>query len=73
MARTTVQFGEEARWLIMKRGPVLVVCNLSETERRISYPELGEEKIVLASEPGISPETKGIRMPGHAVAVLSGG
>jgi maltooligosyltrehalose trehalohydrolase len=73
MERTTVQFGEEARWLIMKRGPVLVVCNLSETERRISYPELGEEKIVLASEPGISPETKGIRMPGHAVAVLSGG
>lgn len=72
MERTTVQFGEEARWLIMKRGPVLVVCNLSETERRIPYPELGEEKIVLASEPGISPETERIRMPGHAVAVLVG-
>ncbi len=69
--RTTVQFDEEARRLIMKRGPVMVVCNLSETGRHIPCPDLHGMKIVLASEPGISPEAGGIRMPGHAVAVLA--
>ena len=72
MKRTTVQFDEEARRLIMKRGAVLVVCNLSDTGRRIPCPGLDGMEMVLASAPGISPEINGIRMPGHSVAILAG-
>jgi hypothetical protein len=67
-----VQFDEEARRLIMKRVSVLVVCNLAEAAQQIPCPELGGKKIVLSSEPGISTVTDGIRMPGHAVAILAG-
>ena len=72
MERTTVQFDEESRRVIMKRGAVLVVCNLAEVGQRILCPDLAGKEIVLASETGISPETDGIRMPGHSVAVLAG-
>jgi maltooligosyltrehalose trehalohydrolase len=72
MERTTVQFDEEACRLIMKRGAVLVVCNLAETAQRIPCPDLEGKEIVLSSEPGISEESDGIWMPGHAVSILAG-
>jgi len=72
MEQTTVQFDEEARRLIIKRGAVLVFCNLAESERRIPCPDLAGKEFVLSSEPGISTVTDGIRMPGHSVAVLAG-
>ena len=72
MERTTVQYDEEARRLIMKRGAVLVVCNLAEVGQRIPCSDLGGRKIVLASEPGIFPEAEEIWMPAHSVAIFAG-
>jgi maltooligosyltrehalose trehalohydrolase len=72
MERTTVQFDEEARRLIMKRGAVLVVCNLAEVGQRIPCSDLGGRNILLASEPGIFLQAEEIWMPAHSVAILVG-
>jgi maltooligosyltrehalose trehalohydrolase len=71
MERTSVRFDEEARWLIMRRGPVLVVCNFSNAGQQILCPESAGKRIVLASEKGIMVENNTIFLPGQAVAIVA--
>lgn len=72
MEQTTVRFDETARWLIMLRGSVLVVCNFAGASRQIPCPELGLKQIVLSSEQGIRVKDNAIFMPGEAVAIWVG-
>ena len=46
-----VSFDERARWFIVKRGNISVICNLSTHEQSISMRR-GRHQLLLASEPG---------------------
>jgi len=72
MERTSVTFDEGTRWLIMTRGPVLVVCNFADAAQRIPCPEIAGKRIVLSSEEGGMVENNAILLPGHAVAIVAG-
>jgi maltooligosyltrehalose trehalohydrolase len=68
---TKVHFDETARWLILSREPVLVVCNFADGLQRITLPELATKEIVLFSAENLVAEDEVLAMPGHSVAILS--
>ncbi|PRC44291.1 malto-oligosyltrehalose trehalohydrolase, partial [Mycobacterium sp. ITM-2017-0098] len=60
-----VDYDEDARWLVMHRGAVAVVCNIGE--HPVDVPVTGD--VVLAwTEPTVGARTT--RIDGHSVAVL---
>ena len=69
MDRLLTHFDESAGWLIMTRGPVLVVCNFAEAAQRIHSLDLAGKRIILASEKGVLAEDNEIVLPGYAVAI----
>ncbi|MGV0747073.1 malto-oligosyltrehalose trehalohydrolase [Mycolicibacter minnesotensis] len=65
LSQLVIDYDEDRRWIAMHRGPLLVVCNLSEDT--VSVPVYGE--LVLAwGSPRI--ESEATLLPGHSVAVL---
>ena len=59
-----VDFDEDARWIVMRRGSLAIACNLGESPARV--PVTGE--VVCAwDEPDVADATT---IPGHSFAVL---
>ncbi len=67
---TDVKFNEDKRWLTMRRGGVLVVCNLGAETVELDNP--GALPIRLASDNGIFLTGKGVCVPPDTLAVLAG-
>lgn len=67
------RFDETARWFLMRRGPVAVVCNLAERGQRVPVGDPGGWKVLLASEPGVQLYPDGVELPPDSVAVLASG
>lgn len=65
---TSVTFSEEQRWLLMKRGAVLVACNISPGGQSLSTPANAE--MVLASRPEVGLESGRLALPPDSVAVV---
>lgn len=64
----TVDYDEAERWIVLHRGALRVVCNLSENE--VTVP-VGGTSLLAWDEP-ISDETgSATRIPGHSFAVLA--
>ena len=59
------RYDETERWLVVERGPFVVVCNLCDTPRRIDL-SAGKHRIVMAST---SMDTPGI-LPPDSVVIL---
>jgi len=70
METTDTRFDEEARWLIVERGPVTIACNFSETEATIRVVADRSADLVLASAK--PPETDGdaVRLAPTSVAIF---
>ena len=68
---TSVQVDEEARWLTMTRGRVLVACNLAEPAQSVPCAGAAAMTIVLASASGVEVQDDALLLPGHAVAILT--
>lgn len=60
-----VEYDEDARWIVLHRGSLAVVCNLGDSA--VSVPVTGE--VVLAWDDP-SADGAGTVMPGHSFAVL---
>jgi len=60
-----VEFDEDQRWIVMRRGRLAFACNLSEGT--VTVPATGEP-VLCWGEPAILADTT--RLPGHSVAVL---
>lgn len=73
MQQISVHFDEEARWLTMNRGSVLVACNLADRGQRIPCSALEGKHVAACSEQGAVITDNGIVLPGYAVAILTGG
>ena len=71
--RTTVRFDEDARWLVVERGSLSVICNLSDARQRIELPEARATEVVLASVAGTVREDDAFALPGHSVVIAWGG
>ncbi|MDJ0393116.1 malto-oligosyltrehalose trehalohydrolase [Rhodococcus sp. G-MC3] len=68
LANLTVDYDEDERWIVVHRGTLRVVCNLSANE--VTVPVGGTP--LLAWEPPISDETgSATRIPGHSFAILA--
>jgi maltooligosyltrehalose trehalohydrolase len=71
LASVQVRFDEDARWLILRRGPVLVVCNFSERPQRVFIGAQLQKAPFLTSHDEIALEKDALSLPGHAVAVFN--
>lgn len=72
LSATKVHFDEAARWLIMTRGSVSVVCNFSGITQTIVSEEFAAKKIGLSSEDKILLEGNAILLPPYSVVILRG-
>jgi maltooligosyltrehalose trehalohydrolase len=73
-----VSYDEEARWLVVHRGPLRVAVNLGGSDARLALGPLrpagptgmGKPVVLVASDPGISVTQDAIVLPASAFAVL---
>ena len=68
-----VRFDEDARWLVMARGDLRVVCNLADEPRAVPLDtDAAAAKVELAwDEASTSVSQDGVALGAHGVAVLS--
>jgi maltooligosyltrehalose trehalohydrolase len=62
--RVAVSFDEQARWFVVRRGPVVVACNLSDVTQRVPADRASSSQLLLASE-------NNVHITHDAVALLS--
>jgi maltooligosyltrehalose trehalohydrolase len=65
---TTVRFSEEQRWICMKRGSILVACNIASGARTL--PIAADSELMLASKPDVVLEDCAIKLAPDSVAIL---
>lgn len=66
--RVQVRYDEAARWLVLERGPISVVCNFGGERRQIPLAG-GVQRILLASADGLEPGADSIGLPAESVAI----
>jgi maltooligosyltrehalose trehalohydrolase len=67
---TEMDFDEAAYWLIVRRGSVLVACNLANQKQGLPLSESSGLEILLAPEPGCMIKGERIFLAGYTVALL---
>ncbi|MEO7001938.1 MAG: malto-oligosyltrehalose trehalohydrolase [Ktedonobacterales bacterium] len=66
-----VSFDEDARWLLIERGPLCIVCNLADHAQTIPLPTEGTWHTLLASETeGITLAASSVTLPAESVVVI---
>ena len=66
--RVQVTYDEDARWLVLRRGGIHVVCNLGA--ERVQVPVPGDAlELLLESEPGSAFGPGRVELPGESVVV----
>ena len=65
--RVEVEFDEDQRWIIVRRGALLVIANVGDDDRVV--PAAGTE-VLLASEPGCGIVHGGVRLPAQSAVVV---
>ncbi|MGE3541373.1 MAG: malto-oligosyltrehalose trehalohydrolase [Candidatus Tectimicrobiota bacterium] len=68
--RIHVDYDEEARWLVVERGPVAVACNLADRAQRLPVRLSGASEVLLASDPAAHLMTGGVTLAPNAVAIF---
>lgn len=63
-----VALDEDARWLVVSRGPILVACNFSSEPRELPLQPNGA--ILLASRPDVRVTTQSCTLAAESVAVI---
>jgi maltooligosyltrehalose trehalohydrolase len=66
--RVEVRFDEDARWLLVRRGGVLVAANLGQQPAVVPLPGAG--RVLLASEPAVAVDGPSAQLPAESVVVL---
>ena len=66
-----VRFDEDARWLVLERGPSAVAVNLAGHSQPVIVGDQ-REHILAASEPGVTVAGGVIQLPPDSVAIVSG-
>ncbi len=64
----SVEFNEAARWLVLYRGPVAVVCNLAGQSLSVTLAFSGTA--LIASDPNFTVRDNLVELPGESIAIL---
>ncbi|HMG64296.1 MAG TPA: malto-oligosyltrehalose trehalohydrolase [Streptosporangiaceae bacterium] len=67
--RVAVSYDEEARWLVVARGRLLIVASLGDVPLLVPLPE-PPTAVLAASRPGVRLRDTGVLMPRASLAVL---
>jgi len=70
--RVSVRFDEERRWLHLRRGPIVVLCNFGPERVRIPLAEEPDRTLLLASDDGTRLRGAEGLLPPESVAILAG-
>ena len=65
---TEVDFSEEERWLLLRRGRTGVALNFSAEPRHVA---VRGASLLLASEDSVRLDSGGLKLPGHSAAIVS--
>ena len=69
MEGVRTRFDELARWIVVERGSILVVCNLAAAPQAIHLPA-GRARVLMASAPPASLNTTEVALPPDSAAVI---
>lgn len=64
------RYDEEAKWLVLERGPVTVVCNFALQTQEIPLMPGRSTKVLLASQPGGDVADRQLLAPPESVTIL---
>jgi maltooligosyltrehalose trehalohydrolase len=70
-AACAVAHDERARWLRLDRGRFAIVANFAPKAQAVPLPRRGRWRVAAASADGVAVEGGGIRLPGHAAALIA--
>lgn len=70
LERVELDFDEQARWLVLRRGGVTVACNLAARRQCVPIGADRPRSVRLASEPQIALAEAGVELPPDSVVVL---
>ena len=66
-----VEYNEDARWLTMERGILLVAINLAPRSQPVPLPSKARRRVLLASVSGLRSGQTSIHLPPDSVVVLT--
>jgi maltooligosyltrehalose trehalohydrolase len=66
-----VDYDEQQRWLLMRRGPITTAINLGEQKCRLPIPASGSSRLLMASDESIAIERESVELPIDSVAVIA--
>jgi maltooligosyltrehalose trehalohydrolase len=69
LGRVQVRYDEVARWVVVDRGGLRVVCNLAGSEQSVPLDLPVDEIVIASAEISVSPGG-GVTLPGESVAVV---
>jgi maltooligosyltrehalose trehalohydrolase len=65
-----VSFDETANWFLVKRGAVVIACNLSQRKQRVPAKIDPESRLLLASDDAVQLIQDTVELPPESVAIL---
>jgi maltooligosyltrehalose trehalohydrolase len=68
--RVGVNFDEEGKWLVVRRGPVAVACNLNQMTRQVPVPAKPGSRLLLASQNEVRLFQDTVELPSDSIAIL---
>jgi maltooligosyltrehalose trehalohydrolase len=66
-----VSFDETTKWFVVRRGAVIIACNLSQTKQRVPAKIGPESRLLLASEDKVQLIQDTVELPPDSVAIVS--
>jgi maltooligosyltrehalose trehalohydrolase len=66
-----VSFDETAKWFVVKRGPIVVACNLNQVMQRVPVDVESASRLLLTSEDNVQLSEDAVELPSDSVAILS--
>ena len=66
-----VSFDVTAKWFVVKRGPVVVACNLNQVTQRVPAGIEPVSRLLLASEDKVQLSQDAVELPSDSVAILN--
>jgi maltooligosyltrehalose trehalohydrolase len=73
LGRVKVAFDERARWLVVRRGELAVICNLAGSAQRVPASIGLDTRLLLASDDPVRFTSDAVELPTDSVAVLTTG
>ena len=70
LERVRTTFDESAKWFVVRRGPVVVACNLSDIAQRVPVGLDPDAEVLLASESNVQFTHDAVVLPPDSVAIL---